>query len=199
MKIVTSDNYDKGIPLEIPSWVSCNHVKCYKYGQEPYFQEAFYQLSSANITMTELQTFSYVLVKPDGFPTRCIERLLKALHECEFSIIFSKRLRFNRYTIRELWRYEYNLATLERYRLLDELLAAGDSLFLLVRDNSGLNDASTRLSRLKGKSNPSLRSGGSIRNLIDARSGNLNHIHTPDEFIDFARELGVLLDRKSVV
>jgi hypothetical protein len=64
----------------------------------------------------------------------------------------------------------------------------------VLEDRSGEIDAAARLSAIKGHSSKARRAPDSLRCEIGAREGTLNFMHTPDEFIDFVREAGVLLD-----
>ncbi len=201
MKIVTSGDYEQGTPFKVPDWLSLDHVKRYRYAQESYFQEAYSQLCALDIADEKFKSFSFVLIKPDGFPVRCVSKLVDSLAKKGFHVVAWQSFRFNRHTIRELWRYEFNLATIDRYRVIDKLLTIGDSLLVLLHNDAGDRtdsfDASCLLSELKGKSDPAARSSDSIRSEITARPGNLNHIHSPDEFIEFIRELGVLFNEET--
>jgi nucleoside diphosphate kinase len=144
--------------------------------------------------LQDYSRLTFVLLKPDAFVAGAAGRVLAALRDRGFVARGSLLVRFNRFMIRELWRYEFNIARVERYPLIDELLCAGPSVMTVLEDRSGAIDAAARLSMLKGHSCLARRANDSLRSAIGAREGTLNFIHAPDEFIDVIREAGVLLD-----
>ena len=194
--VKTVQDYREGLPPGDRHLGSTTHSKVYRYGQESYFQESYRDFSFVfGAHATSIGSLTYVLFKPDAFVARAAERTLSVLDELGFEPIASTIFQFDRYRVRELWRYEFNIARVERYRLIDDLLCSGPSLLVILKDTSGSSvDASVRLSRLKGNSNLAHRTPDSIRNRIGARANTLNFIHTPDELIDMVREFGVLLD-----
>lgn len=199
VRIVTKDNYEEGVPVHTPEWLSTHHVKRYRYGQEPYYQEALQAFLSSSNPEYWLQKHTFLLLKPDAFPPRSFDRIIHELTVDGFCVVKAIPMRLGRFHIRELWRYEYNLANVQRYPLLDLLLSSGDSVLLIVRDILGQEgSASERLTSLKGASDPAIRSRNSLRTRIGAAKGTLNFIHTPDESIDVVRELGVLLPANEV-
>jgi hypothetical protein len=140
---------------------------------------------------------TFVLFKPDGMVAHSVLPTLEVLKRHHFAPLAHTLMRFDRMTIRELWRYELNLATLSRLDTIDRLLTASPSVLILLRDDSGApGTAAERLSKLKGPSFLRLREKSHLRCAIGARDGLLNYIHTPDEPADVVRELGVLLDRE---
>ena len=105
---------------------------------------------------------------------------------------------FDRLKIRDIWRYELNIATYDRYPAVDALLCRYHSLFVLVeweRNHPRASDLPSFVTGIKGPSQLERRRPHHLRSRIDARDGMLNHIHTPDEPIDIIREIGVLFDK----
>ncbi|PKD38273.1 hypothetical protein CWO84_24000 [Methylomonas sp. Kb3] len=198
VRIVTKNNYEEGVPVHTPKWLSIHHVKRYRYGQEPYYQEALQAFLSSSNPEYWLQKHTFLLLKPDAFPPRSFDKIIHGLTVDGFGVVKAIPIRLGRFHIRELWRYEYNLANVQRYPLLDMLLSSGDSILLIIRDILGQGCASERLTSLKGASDPAIRSKNSLRTRIGAANGTLNFIHTPDEPIDVVRELGVLLPSNEV-
>jgi N-acetylglucosamine-6-phosphate deacetylase len=193
----TIASYREGFPSDDFHLTSKVHSKIYRYGQESYFQESYRDFKSVfGGQLTDCHRLTYVLFKPDAFVARSVELTLEVLRALEFLPITYCELKFDRYKLRELWRYELNVARVERYRLIDDLLCSGPSLLVALKDCAPEQDASVRLSGQKGNSNLKKRAPNSIRTKIGARENTLNFIHTPDELIDMVREVGVLLDDK---
>lgn len=196
MIICTTDSYVKGIPVQVPKNISHDHVKIYRYAQEPYFQETWSEVCSLLSNLDIIKNCTYILIKPDAFPARKAKYIVEALEYHKFDIIDFYEIHLNRHMIRELWRYEFNTANVARYELLDLFLSSSSAFILILKDQLGLDDASERLTKAKGPSSSKHRPQHSIRNIINAADGTLNHIHTPDSTLDFIRELGVLLPSK---
>lgn len=175
---------------------SAIHSKNYRYGQEPYFQESLLDLKTVfGETVADCARFTFVIFKPDAFVCRSVENTIAELRRRGFRPIATETFRFDRYKVRELWRYEYNVARVERYRLIDDLLCSGPSLLVALESGDPSVDASVQLSDQKGDSDIRKRRTDSLRSAVGARTGTLNFIHTPDELIDLVREIGVLFDQ----
>ncbi|MEQ9245275.1 MAG: nucleoside-diphosphate kinase, partial [Nitratireductor sp.] len=189
----TRSDYCDGLPPGLSAVRSSVHAKNYRYGQEPYFQESYRDfLSTFGASLSRCARFTYVLFKPDAFVCNSVERSIDILRERGFHAVTGTTVLFDRHKVRELWRYEFNIAHVERYRLVDELLCSGPSLLVVLEDVIGTSDASQRLSAQKGHSSIGKRPRDSLRAVIGARDNMLNFIHTPDEMIDMIREIGVL-------
>ncbi|MBD9597684.1 hypothetical protein IB270_33205 [Ensifer sp. ENS05] len=197
MYIRTIEPYFNGFGFSFDAALSAVHSKNYRYGQESYFQESLRDFNDVfGEGLVGCRNLTYALLKPDCFVTRSGQKTLHALRTAGFRTIGFEIVQFDRYRVRELWRYEYNAARVARYRLIDELLCAGPSL-LAVLAHDGVEpqlDASAYLSSKKGRNLIALREPGCLREVIGACDGTLNFIHTPDELLDVVRELGVLLD-----
>ncbi|WP_322864824.1 nucleoside-diphosphate kinase (plasmid) [Aquicoccus sp. G2-2] len=194
-KISTISDYLLGFPEDARTFPSSTPSKHYRYGQEPYFQESLRSFkSSFPDVIKQSRNYTYVLIKPDAFVARQAAAVIKAVTGRGFRVVALEEFTFDRMMVRELWRYEFNAANVARYRLIDSLLCSGPSLMAILEGPIGTFDSSQTLSALKGPSLLKDRTPDCIRNEINARTGTLNFIHTPDETIDFVRELGVLFD-----
>lgn len=203
MQIITLESYQSGIPLNIPEWLANSApLKCYHYGQEAYFQESLADAQSSGFNKNPIyKNISYMLIKPDAFPTRKAQYIPAVLKKYGFEILQAIPIQLHRHLIRELWRYELNIATLDRYHLIDELLMSGPSIFLLLKGPDHCLNTPNYLTKLKGKTVPQDREDHSIRSQIGALNGTLNFIHSPDDLIDLIREVGVLFtayERKKI-
>ncbi|GEM_PF-7092056 len=196
---------DKSSPIDISVNITNYRAKIYRYTQESYFQEAWYNFCEyfSESEISNLDNYMFILFKPDAALGRCIARTFCYMEKLGFDPIFYKLLRLTRHSIRELWRYEFNTSSVQRYSVIDRLLQNANSMFVLfkrriVTDTS----ACAFINDIKGPSLCRERKAHHIRSVINAHDGTLNFIHTPDETIDFIRELGVLFDesdRKKII
>lgn len=196
MYICTKYPYIQGISAEYDFTHSNNSVKKYYYASESYFQEAYYDFQSEQLDFAYIQKhISFLLLKPDFFVGADISVLSDIFNQLNLCVIGAWEYLFSRHTIRELWRYELNTATIDRYNLIDRLLTSGKSVFLLLYHHQGYFDLSHTLTDLKKQNNsPNILKGKTIRQYLNIGTGTLNFIHSPDEVIDFIREIGVLFD-----
>ena len=189
------------MPERLPPGLSQRRSKYLFFGPDIFFREGWWGFHSAwgDRAADLLQGLTFVLVKPDGIVARAVEPCLAALADEGFVTVYDAEHTFERYSIRELWRYELNLATPDRMDAIDLLLPATPSRMIILHDIIGGPDsASARLTGLKGTSRPTVghpRQPEHLRARIGAGYGLLNFIHTPDETADFVREVGVLLTR----
>ena len=188
---------NKSSPIDISINITNYRSKIYRFPQESYFQESWYSLCEyfSESKIQGLDNYTFILFKPDAALGRCIARTLGYMHELGFDPIFYKSLRLNRHSIRELWRYELNISSPERYPVIDRLLQHADSMFVLFKQRTVADtSACVFVQNIKGSSLIKKRKSHHIRSVINAYDGTLNFIHTPDETIDLIRELGVLFD-----
>jgi nucleoside diphosphate kinase len=183
----------------VPEGLSAMAAKRWYYARETYFREAWREAEArwAGAAIDVLRRHTFILFKPDAVAARRIGRTLACLDDMGFVPVHQAPIRFDRLSLRELWRYELNLATFQRLDAIDLLLPATRSLLVFLRDGaapSAGESAADRLRRLKGPSLVHLREPGHLRARIGAGTGLLNLIHTPDEPADVVREMGVLLD-----
>lgn len=182
-----------------------SHNKAFYYSVEPYFRDSYNDFIKVlgKHKLPNINKYSFIIVRPDGIVNRIIDNLFKQLRNNDFEPMLLKEIRFNRFSLREMWRYNFNKSPIKRFALLDYFLPISDSMFVLVKDISTSNkeSAASRLSKLKGSVNKSKRKDSDLRSLIHADSGLFSFIHTPDDTADFIREIGVLFtlqDRKEI-
>lgn len=185
--------------IEIECNISDYSSKYYRYSQESYFQESWSQFEQPikKYGLDCLARCTFLIFKPDAAAGRCLKKTINHMSSLGFDPIYFRFFKFNRLMIRELWRYELNLSSLCRYPVIDDLLQASNSLFMIFSCRLPIlkEPATNLISRLKGPSSANKRLPSCIRSQIGAFDGTLNFIHSPDETIDFIRELGVLFDK----
>ena len=207
-EVLYMNNLACGLPFSVENFSSVLESKIYRYAQESYFQESWYdfdeQMSACNKNITDVDDFTFIVFKPDAAPVRCVSKTINYLRNIGLVPVYYSAFTFDRLLMRELWRYELNLASKDRYPLIDQLLTAGKSVFVLLKrynsvgNSTGLDglSASQLVKIVKGPSCISKRKPSDLRSYINAKDANLNHIHSPDETLDVIREIGVLFTQK---
>ena len=146
--------------------------------------------------LAHLSRLTAAILKPEAVAGRMLEVSLAFFRRNGFRVVAAQTLRIDRLMLRELWRYRFNVATPERLLVMDLLMSAGPSLFLVLDDSREAGaTAAARLKSLKGPSTPSSREPHQLRFVLGVRSHLINYLHAPDEVADLVRELAILFDR----
>jgi hypothetical protein len=165
------------------------------YPDDLYFREMAHRLSSVDATTIGrvLRRTAFLVFKPESVAGRRIEPALRFLADHGFAPLGARRIRLEPWTVRELWRYQLNSASLALVRALDLTVRAGPSVFVALYDTApGADDAATRLGLLKGSSDSDQPTEGLLRAALGRTITCLSFVHTADEAADMVRELGVL-------
>jgi nucleoside diphosphate kinase len=168
------------------------------YGDEAWFREAWADVVAvAGGRAFELvHEHAGVLFKPDAIASHAIETALGHLSRSGFTPVSARRVEFDRHSVRALWHYRFNVATVERMALHDLIMSAGPSILVLLRDEESADGpvpASVRLTSIKGPSRPERRTPDHLRTVLGVKDRLLNLLHTADEPADLVRELGIFL------
>lgn len=168
-----------------------------EYSRESFFRESVYDLESAlgRDMISSLQSVATIGIKPEAMAGRRGERILEFLFEHGYSVIDFRQIRYSPLISREIWRFQWNVATLDRLCLWDYIADQGPALLVTLRDRTEHPDipASVRLRGLKGPAIPQLRRSGTLREACMAPNRILTMVHAADEPIDIAREAGILM------
>ena len=183
-----------------PVELSDSPTKRVRFAAECYFQEVFYELLQVDPQpcWSAIARKAFVLFKTDAGAVRCVQPVMDILAEHGMRVVQAQPIQLDRLSIRELWRYELNVSTYDRYPAVDALLGWAPSLFAMVEATAqyrSRDSVAATLSYLKGPSSLRSRAAHHIRHRIRALDGMFNHIHTPDEPLDVLREIGVLFSR----
>lgn len=168
------------------------------YQHDIYFRES---LADARRMLTPgkphvLACHATILVKPDAIVGGRVRALCSFLQEMGLEPIFWTPIPVGRLAARELWRYQWSAATLDRVALSDRLFAVCDSVFMLLRgEATHPAPASVRLSATKGSPLPQERSPHELRAVLDSPNRMLTFVHVADEPADVVRDIGVLFER----
>ena len=187
--------------ISVSPLLSCSPRKRELFAVDPYFRDAWDDMVDrwgTEETIDRLLSFASVIFRPDALVVRGVRRGLNAIRELGFVPIAGTTFRYNRMTVREGWRYQLNIATRQRIDVMDMIMPATDSLYLMMKRTSPdpKLPASTYLSSQKGPSLPEHREPHHLRALIgEAQVSVLTYVHISDEAADLIRELGVFFDR----
>ncbi|MEE6263425.1 hypothetical protein [Plantactinospora sonchi] len=150
--------------------------------------------------LTVLQQTTLLTLRPEAILARKADDCLEFLRRHDFAAIHAERLRYDRNSIRDLWRYQWNVAQLDSIEVSDLVHYRAPALMLVLRDLHPApgTPASLRLTAVKGTSDPTGRTPRHLRSVLGAPNRVLVVIHAPDEPLDVVRELGVLFDRAAL-
>ncbi|GII65318.1 hypothetical protein Skr01_54030 [Sphaerisporangium krabiense] len=184
------------VPEEYCAALTRAAVKAELYRTDPYFRHGAFRTDVGDALAT-----TFVVAKPDAVAGRRIPPVLEFLDENGFAVVAAARFRFTPLLTREVWRYQFNIASWARAEVVDLLLPAGDSLLLILRDTlpatlpatkRGPLPAACRLAALKGAADPRSRRGDNLRTRLGGPTTLFNFVHTADEPADVVRELALL-------
>ena len=185
-------------PLRLPDGLTILTRKRELYAVDTYFRECWDDLLDAwgDSAVARVRRLACVVFKPDAIVGRRVLPAMEFLIEHGFRPVDCATFRYSRHTIREAWRYQFNVASRERIAIVDILLPSTDSLFVLLEyapPDSSLS-ASEHLTALKGSNRRAEQRADELRARLRSTAPLLNFVHTGDEPADVVRELGVYFD-----
>jgi hypothetical protein len=163
------------------------------YTSDVYFRETWAMLAKRwEDPCSQLWPLAGIVLKPDGVVTRSGPKALRILREEGFVPAAFQRFRFDRHIMRTSWRFHVPVPDLDRLRIVDRLMTATDSLFVLVRDSVGEGVPGTiRLTKLKGGALKEGRDKRHLRERLGVEHSLMTLVHAIDEPADLVRDLGV--------
>ncbi|MFC1417846.1 hypothetical protein [Streptacidiphilus cavernicola] len=182
------------IPPEVRGEVTRSPLKADLYALDSYFREGCWTFAG---DLPDTLGVALCMMKSEATAGRRLRKGLDALADRGFRPVDVVRFRHNRQTIREVWRYQFNLATRERVEAMDAVLPSTDTVCLVLWDEQwqpGRIPAAVRLNSLKGPADPSLRRPEHLRHGLGVVNGLFNFLHISDEPVDVIREIAVLCD-----
>jgi len=173
------------------------------YREEPGFKTAHAQLLAAAgpAIVDTLRAHAVLVIKPEGWVAGVLPSVLEFLDRNGFRIVDTFRCdELDAIKIREIWRYQWNVAPVERIALSEVMLSLGPTYGFVARDeewDGGV--ASVRLARMKGPAQPELRVPGQLRYELRAPNRIVSYVHIPDEPADIVRDLSVMFERREMI
>ncbi|MFJ1867965.1 hypothetical protein ACIOD1_25465 [Streptomyces sp. NPDC088097] len=174
--------------------VTWSREKADLYAVDQYFREACWAFGDI---VPQMLGIALCMLKPEATAGRRLRPALRILREEGFHPVDAVRFRHDRLTIREVWRYQFNIASRERIEAMDAILPSTDTVALVLRDerwSPGALPAAVRLNALKGPADPALRGPQHLRHRLGVVNGLFNFTHISDEPADVLRELAVICD-----
>ncbi|WP_144120557.1 hypothetical protein [Catellatospora sichuanensis] len=147
-----------------------------------------------------MQRIALLTLRPEGIIGRRARQCVEVLARLDYAPLHAHRFRYDRMMIRELWRYQWNVASFDRLAVGDRLHYRTDVLSLVlldVREPLAI-PASSRLSRHKGSAFPPDRRADHLRSQLGAPNRIMVVVHCPDEPMDVVRELGIIFERDTL-
>lgn len=171
--------------------------KLREYERECRFREAYADAEDVlgDALAAVLQRTLALSFKPEAIVGRKVAPALAFLERNGFVPLVVREHVFAGDNLREIWRYQWNVATLDRLAIMDAMNAAAPSMWLCLLDTSAplTIPATVRFRCLKGSALPTERQPGTLRDeLGDAEDRMITYVHGADEPIDVLRELGIL-------
>jgi hypothetical protein len=168
------------------------------FEQDLYFREAW---ADAQATLgpdaaASLSSFALLCAKPDAVVGRRLRPMLDYAIEHGFMPVGVAGFVFDRHSMREIWRYDWHVYTVDRLRFSTIWYTSVPTVMFVLEDRtpeSGI-PASVRLTSLKGNALASKRSPDDLRSRLSPPNQVLNFVHVTDEPADIVRELGILLE-----
>ncbi|TQJ23679.1 nucleoside diphosphate kinase [Micromonospora sp. A202] len=182
------------IPPDVRHAATWSREKADLYAVDQYFREACWTFGDI---VAEMQSVCLCMLKSEATVGRRLVPALHALEQAGFRPVDAIRFRHDRMTIREVWRYQFNIATRHRVEAMDVILPSTDTVALVLRDErwtSKAVPAAVRLNALKGPADPALRQPTHLRHQLGVVRGLFNFTHISDELADVMRELAVISD-----
>ncbi|MGW7361945.1 hypothetical protein ACWGI8_00595 [Streptomyces sp. NPDC054841] len=174
--------------------VTWSDEKADLYAVDQYFREACWTFGDI---VPRMLGVALCMLKPEATAGRRLLPALRILREAGFRPVDAVRFRHDRMTIREIWRYQFNIASRERIEAMDVILPSTDTVALVLKDERwtpGAVPAAVRLNALKGPADPLLRGPQHLRHRLGVVNGLFNFTHISDEPADVLREIAVICD-----
>ncbi len=183
--------------------LSASKAKRRLYAEDPHFRAGYISFANA-VGMEAVADFTWplasVILKPESLAGRTALACCMFLFAHGFVPLAATAVHLSSLAVREIWRYQINVATEERLYAMDRIFASGPSVFLVLRrpqerESAEGASASSMLNEIKGPSEPSKRKPWHLRASIGAAPSRLlTHVHVAEEPADVIRDVGVLFD-----
>lgn len=183
----------------VPEGLTHSSIKAQLFSVDPYYRDGWDGLATACGDQTDIVDLTWcsvgVMLRPDALASGRIEVFLDTMAAISLRPVAYRRVEFTRLMIRELWRYQLNIATRQRIRAMDALLVARTGLLVVLLGAPGSVPVCVSLRCVKGPSDPRRRASSNLRALLsDVQVSAVTLVHTPDEPIDWIRDLGLFVD-----
>jgi nucleoside diphosphate kinase len=183
----------------IENVLTLNPIKSRVYQQDPHFTDAISALRAAwpdERSLTSLLwNHTSLLLRPEAIIARRSRSIFPVLRAHGLVPVGVRHIRLTAEQVSLLWRYQANVMTRGHLMLLQRLLTAGPSIYIVLKDTSQRKStpAAGHVTYLKGPTWVSRRRAHQLRSLAGpAVASILSYIHASDDPADFLRELAIL-------
>lgn len=189
------------LPPSDEEWAALTVVPAKRaaYADDLYFREAWADARAVfgADAARALQGVAMLNAKPDAVVGRRLGRTLDFLTENGFVPTVTTTFEYTRHSIREIWRYDWNVYPVDRLLVSTFWYTTGVVPLFLLREKARASNlpATVRLSDLKGLADPSQRGDRHLRTALRPPNRILNFVHIADEPADVVREMGILVER----
>jgi hypothetical protein len=180
-----------------------NEVKARVFARDPYYSAALEDARQCWSSTAALERFLWntaaLLLRPDAIAGGQGANVLPVLRELGFVPVAAAAVQPSLDQTRQLWRYQANVSTPERLRLLDLIMTSGHSLYILFHDLTRRLSApaTVHLTYLKGTAIVQNRRKWHLRTLAGPKVANiLSYVHVSDDPADVLREIALLFPRR---
>jgi len=188
----------------IENVLTLNPIKKLVYQRDPHFTEAIGTVLAAwpdeRSLISLLWNHTALLLRPEAIVARRARSILPMLRAHGLIPVSARPIHITPEQGRLLWRYQANVMTRGHIVLLERLLAAGPSIYIVLKDHSERRStpAAGHVTYLKGPTLITKRGPLHLRSLAGpAIASILSYIHASDDPADFLRELAVLFSRSA--
>lgn len=168
------------------------------YALEATFRETLYECTAEDSPAelgSRVRTVGLGLLRPDAIARRRVAPALDYFRRLGIRPFFCTEVDVSPATVREVWRYQFNVASGERLRLLDLLFGATPSILVLFQPDPCRVPVPTTvvMADSKGEADPGVREGWELRSQLGSPHRIEVYMHVADEPIDVVRDGGILL------
>lgn len=186
----------------IESLLTLNPIKRVVYQRDAAFNQAidvFLNMRSESESLISfLWNHTGVLLRPEAIVARRSRSVFPMLRAHGLIPVSARRIHLTPEQGSLMWRYQANVMTRRHYSLLQRLMSAGPSIYVILKDYSQRRrtPAAVHVTYLKGPTLKVKRQPLHLRSLAGPPIANmLSYIHASDDPADFLREMALLLPR----
>lgn len=152
-----------------------------------------------DLELKKINNLALIMLKPETIMMGKLEQTIKFLKENNFKVIYGVKKYLSNCQTSELWRYQWNAASLERIIVTQNEFETYPCLILVLESLDDSLLASTRMTNLKGSCFAGKREPHHLRSILSPINQALNYIHSADEPIDIIREAGIFFNTSELI
>ncbi|WP_411139263.1 hypothetical protein [Streptomyces sp. C10] len=169
------------------------------YSAEAILRESLYALAAAGdlddaSLGARLRAVGLAVFRPDAIAHGKIADALAYFARLGARPTYCTTTRITSHMVREVWRYQLNVASGERIGLLDLLFEATPSIVVMFTAEAGVPvPCAALMADSKGEADPGVREGWELRSHLNSPHRIEVYMHIADEPVDVVRDGGIIL------